>query len=110
MLLQGGANVSGGQKQRLALPGSDQKGSVCIFDLLSWIWRPTPRCEALREHTGESTIFIVAQRVSSIMNADQIIVLNEGRIVASASMRFAANLSNTEKLDLSCPGGVKKVM
>lgn len=83
-IAQGGANVSGGQKQRLAIARAlIKKAPVCIFDdsfsALDFKTDAALR-KALREHTGESTIFIVAQRVSSIMNADQIIVLNEGRI------------------------------
>ncbi|HBT65881.1 MAG TPA: ABC transporter ATP-binding protein [Ruminococcaceae bacterium] len=82
---QGGSNVSGGQKQRLAIARAlVKKPPIFIFDdsfsALDFKTDASLR-RALKEHTGQSTVLIVAQRVGTIMNAEQIIVLDEGRIV-----------------------------
>lgn len=82
---QGGANVSGGQKQRLSIARAlMKKPEIYIFDdsfsALDFKTDATLR-RALNERTEASTILIVAQRISTIMNAEQIIVLDEGRIV-----------------------------
>jgi len=82
---QGGANVSGGQKQRLSIARAViKKPPIYIFDdsfsALDFKTDSDLR-KALREQTAGSTVFIVSQRVSTIKNADQIIVLDEGRIV-----------------------------
>ena len=82
---QGGTNVSGGQKQRLAIARAlIKKPLVYIFDdsfsALDFKTDAALR-NALKEHTSESTVLIVAQRVSTIMNAEQIIVLDKGKIV-----------------------------
>ncbi|NLC32030.1 MAG: ABC transporter ATP-binding protein, partial [Clostridiales bacterium] len=82
---QGGANVSGGQKQRLSIARALVKDpEILIFDdsfsALDFKTDVALR-KALKQHTGESTIIIIAQRVSSIKNAQQILVLEEGRIV-----------------------------
>ena len=82
---QGGANVSGGQKQRLSIARALVKDpEILIFDdsfsALDFKTDVALR-KALKKHSGESTIIIIAQRVSSIMNAEQILVLEEGRIV-----------------------------
>jgi len=84
-IAQGGANVSGGQKQRLAIARAlVKKPPIYIFDdsfsALDFKTDASLR-RALREKTGDSTVIIVTQRVATIKNADQIIVLNEGRIV-----------------------------
>ncbi len=81
---QGGANVSGGQKQRLAIARAlIKKAPIYIFDdsfsALDFKTDVALR-KALKQYTGESTMLIVAQRVSTIMDAEQIIVLEEGRI------------------------------
>lgn len=83
-IAQGGANVSGGQKQRLSIARAlIKRAPVYLFDdsfsALDFKTDIALR-KALQKFTGESSILIVAQRVSSIMNADQIIVLNEGKI------------------------------
>ena len=88
---QGGANVSGGQKQRLAIARALVKNSpIYIFDdsfsALDFKTDASLR-RALKEHTGDSTVLIVAQRVGTIMNADQIIVLDEGKIVGTGTHR-----------------------
>jgi len=82
---QGGSNVSGGQKQRLAIARALLKQpEILIFDdsfsALDFQTDLTLR-KALKENTGASTVLIIAQRVSTIMKAEQIIVLDEGKIV-----------------------------
>lgn len=82
---QGGTNVSGGQKQRLAIARAIYKNpSIYIFDdsfsALDFKTDKNLRHE-LKTITKESTVFIVAQRISTVLNADQIIVLDEGKIV-----------------------------
>lgn len=82
---QGGTNVSGGQKQRLAIARAIAKNpEIYIFDdsfsALDFKTDAKLR-KALKEYTKDSTILIVAQRISSIMNADKIIVLEQGEIV-----------------------------
>ena len=81
---QGGTNVSGGQKQRLSIARALAKEpEILIFDdsfsALDYRTDSALR-KALKEHTGNSTVILVAQRVSTIMNAEQILVLDEGRI------------------------------
>lgn len=81
---QGGTNVSGGQKQRLSIARAIAKApKVFLFDdsfsALDYKTDVTLR-KALREKTADATVIIVAQRISTILNADQIIVLDEGRI------------------------------
>ena len=86
---QGGANVSGGQKQRLAIARAVVKRPpVMIFDdSFSALDMKTDVAvrRALAEHTSGSTRIIVAQRVGTILHADQIIVLDEGRIVGKGT-------------------------
>ena len=82
---QGGTNYSGGQKQRLSIARAlVRKPQIYIFDdsfsALDFKTDAQLRA-ALAGSTSESTIFIVAQRVSTVMNADNIIVLDDGRIV-----------------------------
>lgn len=88
---QGGTNVSGGQKQRLAIARAVvKKAPIYIFDdsfsALDFKTDAELR-RALKEQTKQSTVLIVAQRVGTIMNADQIIVLDEGRIVGKGTHR-----------------------
>ncbi len=86
---QGGTNVSGGQRQRLAIARALVKQSpVYIFDdSFSALDLKTDAAlrKALKTYTADATVLIVAQRVSTIMNAEQIIVLNEGRIVGKGT-------------------------
>lgn len=84
-IAQGGTNVSGGQKQRLSIARAlVKKPPVFIFDdsfsALDFKTDATLR-KALKEKTGESTVLIVTQRVATVKSADQIIVLDDGRIV-----------------------------
>lgn len=90
-IAQGGANVSGGQKQRLSIARAlVKKAPIYIFDdsfsALDFKTDAALR-RALKEKTADSTMLIVAQRVSTIMNADQIIVLDEGRVVGMGTHR-----------------------
>lgn len=84
-IAQGGGNVSGGQKQRLAIARAlYKKCPVYVFDdsfsALDFKTDSNLR-KALKEKVSDATVMIVAQRVGTIMNADQIIVLDEGKIV-----------------------------
>ncbi|RJQ44752.1 MAG: ABC transporter ATP-binding protein [Anaerolineaceae bacterium] len=86
---QGGMNVSGGQKQRLAIARAlVKKPPIYIFDdsfsALDYKTDSALR-KALKESTGSSTILIVAQRISTIKNAEQIVVLDEGRVVGKGT-------------------------
>jgi ATP-binding cassette subfamily B protein len=84
-IAQGGANVSGGQKQRLAIARAlVKKPPIYIFDdsfsALDFKTDSALR-KALKAKTGDSTVLIVTQRVATVKNADQIIVLDQGRVV-----------------------------
>lgn len=86
---QGGTNVSGGQKQRLSIARALAKNpEIFIFDdsfsALDYKTDAQLR-KALKTETGESTVLIVAQRISTIMNAEQIIVLEEGKMVGKGN-------------------------
>jgi ATP-binding cassette subfamily B protein len=86
---QGGTNVSGGQKQRLAIARAlVKKPPIYIFDdsfsALDFKTDSTLRRE-LKRRTGESTVMIVTQRVATVKNADQIIVLDEGKVVGKGT-------------------------
>jgi ATP-binding cassette subfamily B protein len=90
-IAQGGANVSGGQKQRLSIARALAKHpEIFVFDdsfsALDFKTDAALR-KALKEHTGDSTVIVVAQRVSTIMNAEQIIVLDDGKIVGIGTHR-----------------------
>ena len=97
-IAQAGANVSGGQKQRLSIARAlVKKPLIYIFDdsfsALDFKTDAALR-HALKSRTGDSTVLIVAQRVSTIMGAEQIIVLDEGKIVGKGTH---------EELLLNCP-------
>ncbi len=82
---QGGKNVSGGQRQRLAIARAlVKKAGIYIFDdsfsALDFATDVRLR-KALKPYTENSIVLVVAQRISSIMNAEQIVVLEEGRVV-----------------------------
>ena len=84
-IAQGGGNVSGGQKQRLSIARAlVKKAPIYIFDdsfsALDFKTDAALR-SALDAYTGNATVLIVAQRISTIMDAEQIIVLDKGRIV-----------------------------
>ncbi len=84
-IAQGGSNVSGGQKQRLSIARAIAKDpEIFIFDdsfsALDFKTDAKLR-KALKTETKDSTVLIVAQRISTILDADQIVVLDEGRVV-----------------------------
>ena len=88
-IAQGGSNVSGGQKQRLSIARAVVKRpEFYIFDdsfsALDFKTDAALR-KALNKETGNSTVLIVAQRISTILHADQIIVLDEGKIVGKGT-------------------------
>jgi ATP-binding cassette subfamily B multidrug efflux pump len=88
-IAQGGGNVSGGQKQRLSIARAIAKNpEIFVFDdsfsALDFKTDKTLR-EALSEKTKDKTVIIVAQRISTILNADQIIVLEEGKVVGKGT-------------------------
>jgi ATP-binding cassette subfamily B protein len=82
---QGGINLSGGQKQRLSIARAIvRRPDVYVFDdsfsALDFTTDARLRA-ALREETGQATVFVVAQRISTVINADRIVVLDDGRVV-----------------------------
>ena len=83
-IAQGGANVSGGQKQRLSIARAlIRRPEIYLFDdsFSALDFKTDARLRAaLKQETRNSTVLIVSQRVSTVMDADQIIVLDEGRI------------------------------
>lgn len=98
VIAQGGTNVSGGQKQRLSIARAIAKDpSIYIFDdsfsALDYKTDAVLR-RAIKEEIKDSTVIIVAQRISTIMNAEQILVLNDGRIVGKGTHKEL--LSNCE--------------
>lgn len=88
-IAQGGSNVSGGQKQRLSIARAIAKNpEIYIFDdsfsALDFKTDAALR-KALEENVKNSTVIIVAQRISTILHADQILVLDEGRVVGKGT-------------------------
>ena len=94
-IAQGGSNVSGGQKQRLSIARAIAKNpDIYIFDdsfsALDFKTDAALR-KSLKAETGDSTVLIVAQRISTILNAEQIIVLDEGKIVGKGTHKELLN-------------------
>lgn len=94
-IAQEGTNVSGGQKQRLSIARALLKKSpIYIFDdsfsALDFKTDSDLR-KALKEYTGDASVLIVAQRVSTIMNAEQIIVFDNGKIVGKGTHKELLN-------------------
>ena len=90
-IAQGGSNVSGGQRQRLAIARAIvRKPEIYVFDdsfsALDFKTASALR-QALAKETGAATVVIVAQRVSTIMNADRIIVMDEGKVMGIGTHR-----------------------
>jgi len=88
---QGGTNVSGGQKQRLSIARAIvRKPEIYVFDdsfsALDFKTDAALRA-ALRKEIDNATVIIVAQRISSVMDADRILVLDQGRIVGMGAHR-----------------------
>ena len=82
---QGGTNLSGGQKQRLAIARAlVRRPEIYVFDdsfsALDFATDARLRA-ALRQETTNATVFIVSQRIGTVMNADRIVVLDDGRVV-----------------------------
>lgn len=95
---QGGTNYSGGQKQRLSIARAlMKKADLYIFDdsfsALDFKTDAALR-KALKEEVADAAVLIIAQRINTILNADQIIVLDEGRIVG---------IGRHEELMENCP-------
>ncbi|MCL2111173.1 MAG: ABC transporter ATP-binding protein/permease [Clostridiales bacterium] len=86
---QGGTNVSGGQRQRLAIARAVAKDpKVCIFDdsFSALDYKTDSRLrKALAKNLGDATILIVAQRIATILRADKIIVLDQGKVVGEGT-------------------------
>ncbi|NRQ54462.1 ABC transporter ATP-binding protein [Brevibacillus sp. HD1.4A] len=91
VLSQGGANLSGGQKQRLSIARAlVRQPGVYIFDdsFSALDFKTDAKLRAaLKSETQEATVIIVAQRVNTVMDADQIIVLEEGRVAGIGTHR-----------------------
>lgn len=86
---QGGRNLSGGQKQRLTIARAlVRKPEILILDdsasALDFATDARLR-KALREHTGDMTVFLVSQRAATIKNADQILVLDDGKLAGKGT-------------------------
>ncbi|MEQ8154681.1 MAG: ABC transporter ATP-binding protein [Clostridiaceae bacterium] len=94
-IAQGGGNVSGGQKQRLAIARAlVRKPEIYVFDdsFSALDFKTDAKLRAaLKGETGKSTVLIVAQRVSTVMDADRIIVLEEGKIVGTGTHKELLN-------------------
>ncbi|MBE6059224.1 MAG: ABC transporter ATP-binding protein [Clostridium sulfidigenes] len=91
LISEGGGNVSGGQKQRISIARAIiRRPAIYIFDdsfsALDFKTDATLRAK-LKNETKEAVVLIVAQRISSIMDADKIIVLNEGEVVGIGTHR-----------------------
>lgn len=98
-IAQGGSNVSGGQKQRLAIARAIAKNPrIYIFDdSFSALDLKTDAAlrKALSSKVADRTVIIVAQRISTILHADQILVLNEGKIVGKGTHEELLNTCET---------------
>ena len=97
-IAQGGTNVSGGQKQRLSIARALAKEpEIYVFDdsfsALDFKTDAKLR-KALEEETKEGTVLIVAQRITTVMNADQILVLDNGKILARGTHSELLNSSD----------------
>src|SRR5690606_26970535 len=96
---QGGTTVSGGQRQRLSIARAlIRTPDVLIFDdSFSALDTKTDAAlrAALAKDVADATVIVVAQRVSSIVDADQILVLDDGRIIASGTRRQLLESSDT---------------
>jgi ATP-binding cassette subfamily B multidrug efflux pump len=82
---QGGVNLSGGQKQRLCIARAIVKHPKILIldDSTSAVDSATEACIRQRfdQHLAQTTIFIIAQRISSVRNADKIVVLDDGKVI-----------------------------
>jgi len=91
LIAQGGTNVSGGQMQRLSIARAlVRKPEIYVFDdtFSALDFKTDAKLRAaLKEETRDATVLIVAQRVSTVMDADQIIVLDEGHVAGIGTHR-----------------------
>ncbi len=98
LIAQGGINVSGGQKQRLSIARAlVRKPEIYVFDdsFSALDFKTDARLRAaLKNETRDATVFIVAQRVGTVMDADRIIVLDEGHIAGIGTHRELLNTSD----------------
>lgn len=100
-IAQGGTNVSGGQKQRLSIARAIAKNpEIYIFDdSFSALDFKTDKAlrESLHAHIKDATILIVAQRINTIMNANQIVILDNGKIVGIGTHKELLKTCNVYK-------------
>ncbi len=98
VISQGGTNVSGGQKQRLSIARAlVRRPEIYVFDdsFSALDFKTDAKLRAaLKKETGKSTVIIVAQRVSTVMNADRIIVLDDGQIAGIGNHKELLNNCN----------------
>ena len=90
LIAQGGTNVSGGQKQRLSIARGGTQAEIYIFDdsFSALDFKTDARLRAaLKGETTEASVIIVAQRVSTVMDADRIVVLDDGEVVGIGTHR-----------------------
>jgi ATP-binding cassette subfamily B protein len=101
VIAQGGSNVSGGQKQRLSIARAlVRRPEVYVFDdsFSALDFKTDAKLRAaLKSETKQSTVIIVAQRISTVMEADRIIVLDEGRVVGMGTHRELLNSNEVYK-------------
>lgn len=101
VIAQGGSNVSGGQKQRLSIARAlVRRPEIYVFDdsFSALDFKTDAKLRAaLKSETKQSTVIIVAQRISTVMEADRIIVLDEGRIVGIGTHRELLNSNEVYK-------------
>ena len=110
---QGGTNVSGGQRQRLAIARALAKqAEIHVFDdsFSALDFKTDARLRAaLKKETTDATVIIVAQRVSTIMHADQIIVLEDGTIVGMGTHEELLETSETYREIVDSQLGAEEV-
>ncbi|MGI6324525.1 MAG: ABC transporter ATP-binding protein [Bacilli bacterium] len=101
LIAEGGTNVSGGQKQRLSIARAIiKKPSIYIFDdSFSALDFKTDKIlrKALKKQIKDATVLIVTQRISTIMDADQIVVLDKGKIVGIGNHKYLMNTCDVYK-------------
>ena len=108
-VMQGGQNLSGGQKQRLSIARAIAKDSlIYIFDdcfsALDYKTDSNLR-KALKEKLSDKTIIIVAQRISTIMQADKIILIEDGEILATGTHEELIK-NNSDYIELAESQGI----
>jgi ATP-binding cassette subfamily B protein len=108
---QGGTNLSGGQKQRLSIARAlVRRPEIYLFDdsFSALDFRTDANLRAaLRQEIGDATVLIVAQRVSTVMDADRIVVLDEGRVAGVGNHRQLMNTCEVYREIVSSQIGVE---